>query len=278
MSRKIPFSSFIIALSVFLTSSQSMYQVLELSSTDTKFQSKTNEFENSEVKVSYNFWSNGGLVYFKLTNKLDSSIFIDWNKSHLIYNGISYDYWFDTEETNSFYSSSSVTNSNSFADAVVNIFGNSGYGSGRSSSYTRSSKVSVMESSKTKPKRIIQIPPKSSVIISKFSISKTPFYDCNFNLNNSSRREVNSKNFTKEESPLEFRNYLTISKNEDFNNSIIIDNDFYISSISFMSEKLFLGKSSTKKDCDLAGHKILTPIKEKPYKKPNSFYVKIKSN
>ena len=109
---------------------QTYYQVLETLSTDAKINSSNNAYETNELKVSYNFWSNGGDVYFQLTNKLDVPIYIDWNKSHLIYNGVSYDYWNDTEETNSFYSSSAVTTSNTFADAMTNIFRNSAYSSG----------------------------------------------------------------------------------------------------------------------------------------------------
>jgi hypothetical protein len=214
----------IISSVILMTSCQSIYQVLEISSTDPKISSSNNEYETNELKVSYNFWSNGGKVYFQFTNKLDVPIYIDWNKSHLINNGISYDYWNDTEET----------------------------------------------------KRIIQVPPNSSIIISKFTINKSPFYDCNFNLKTSRKKPINTKTFNVEETPLKFRHFITCSTKEDFTSPIIVDNSFYLSSVSFMPLRTFLGKSLSRKDCDLKGVKTLIIYKERPFKKPNNFYIKFK--
>jgi len=259
-----------------MTSCSTMYQVLETSSTDTKLEKDSYLFENSDIKVSYNFWADAGQVSFLLTNKLDSAIYIDWDKSHLIYNGISYEYWYDSEETNSFYSSASSTTSSTFADAMVNIFGGTAYGNSTSTNSAYGRKVSMVASSKSKPKKTIQIPAKSSIIVSKFSISKSAFYNCDFNLNNTRLRTVNTKTFGKEDSPLTFRNYLTYSTKESFEKNKSIDNEFYISSISFMSESLFLGISSSRYDCGINGTKIFGSTYEKPYRKPNSFYLKLK--
>jgi hypothetical protein len=43
-----------------------------------------------------------------------------------------------------------------------------------------------------------------------------------------------------------------------------------------MSLKTFLGKSLPKKECDINGVKIPVLNKERPYKKPNNFYIKLK--
>ena len=128
-----------IILIISFTSCTPIYQVFELSSSEIKPIDKSVVFENKDVKITYNFWSNGGQVYFKFTNKTDTELYIDWDKSHLIYNGISYEYWNDVEEINSFYASLSTTSSNTFSDATVNIFGNSA--TGYSSFMSRNCKV-----------------------------------------------------------------------------------------------------------------------------------------
>ncbi len=270
------FQTFILLLTATMLSSCSvMYQVIETSSSDAKLEKDSYAFENADLKISYNFWADGGRVYFFVTNKLDVPIYIDWDKSHLIYNGTSYEYWYDSEETNSFYSSASTGSSYTFADAIVNIFGGSAYGSGQSNTSATSRKVAVVASSKSKPKKVIQIPPRSSIIVSKFSISKAPFYNCDFNLRNTSYRTPNTKTFNKSDSPLSFRNYLTYSSKENFEQSKTIDNEFYISSISFMTDRLFFGKSSARTDCDLNGGKVYGKKYSRPYMKPTNFYIKV---
>ncbi|MCX6350672.1 MAG: hypothetical protein NTX03_02295 [Bacteroidetes bacterium] len=257
----------------------SMYQVIELSSKETKLEKDSYVFENSELKIAYNFWTSGGKVSFFITNKLDIPIYIDWDKSHLIYNGISYDYWYDTEETNSFYSSSFSSASNTVSGAMVNYFANSAYRNSQSSTASYGNAVTVVESSKTKPKKIIQIPPKSSVAVSKFSISnpKTPFYSCDFNLKNTGYKTPSTNKFVKEESPLSFRNYITYTTTENSIEKKSIDNEFFISEISFMTEELFFGKTITKKECDIDGKERVDSLSySKPYKKPNAFYIKVK--
>ena len=261
---------------IMLTSCSTMYQVLEISSSDAKLEKDSYVFENSDLQINYNFWAQGGQVSFFIINKLDAPIYIDWDKSHFIYNGTSYEYWYDAEETNSFYSSASSASSYTFADAMLNIFGGSAYGNSQSTTSAYGRKVAVAASTKSKPKKIIQIPPKSLIIVSKFSISKTAFYNCDFNIKHTDLRTPNTKTFGKEDSPLAFRNYLTYSAKETFEQNKTIDNEFYISSISFMSEKLFLGKSSRRNDCDVNGAKIYGSNYSRPYKKPNSFYLKLK--
>jgi hypothetical protein len=86
----------------------------------------------------------------------------------------------------------------------------------------------------------------------------------------------NSVSFTKDKSPLEFRNQIVYYTDDQLTNKITIDNSFFISSISFVSEKSFNGKSISKKECKIDGSKNETTLNEYPYKKPNTFYILIK--
>ncbi len=85
-NKLIKFVLLILAITL-VTSCSKMYQVFETSSADTKLERDSYLFENADIKISYNFWADAGQVSFVLTNKLDSSIYIDWDKSHLITKG-----------------------------------------------------------------------------------------------------------------------------------------------------------------------------------------------
>jgi hypothetical protein len=94
-----------------------MYQVLETGSPELSEKSDSLIFENSDVKVSYDFWTNGGKVDFLIFNKLNAPIYVDWDKSHLIYNGVAYEYWYDSQQASSMISSTSTGSSNAWVNS-----------------------------------------------------------------------------------------------------------------------------------------------------------------
>ena len=257
----------------FFSSCKPIYQVFELSSADSKTSNSNLVYENKDIKITYDFWSNGGQVYFKLTNKTDNELYIDWDKSHLIYNGISYEYWNDIEETSSFYAALSTSTSNTFSDAAINLFRDGVSGSSTSSTTSLGKKIAAMTSTKVKPKKIIFLPARSSVLVSKFIINKSPYYTCDFNLKGMKSRSPKKVSFSKENSPLEFRNQILYSTDDKFINRNTIDNSFYISGISFMTEKTFKGKEISRKECNIEGSTNTVVGNEFPYQKINSFYI-----
>lgn len=262
-----------------LSSCSPIYQILETSSPDTKLEKESFVYENTDVKINFNFWSDGGTISFLIYNKLDKSIYIDWDKSHFIFNGISYEYWFDSEETKSFYSSTMYSNSVTFgSDATNIIIDRSSAKTNTSSKQSTSSHrntTSFGSSSKFKPKKVIQIPSKSGIFVSKFSITTNPYYNCDFNLKSIiSSTEFKTKNFTKEDSPINFRNYITYSLLENFDSNKVIDNEFYVSSIRNMTVDAFQGKKENTQDCNFNGLKLNKIEYSYPYKKSNSFYIK----
>ena len=250
-----------------------MYQVQETKSPDTKFENNAYVYENNEVKINYNFWALGGQVEFTITNKLDIPIYIDWNQSHLIFNGSSYEYWYDEEETKSAYRSSTISGQSSILTLLAGA-----YGSNRTT-YGRSATAGLMSSNKKKVKQIIQIPSKSAISISKFNINKTPYFDCDFNLSQKSRKTNSTKEFSIENSPIIFRNFISYSTHENQNQFKIIDNKFYVSSASFISKTKFLGKKVFLNTCNIVGYKKSTNYKsnayyEYPNNKANTFYIR----
>ena len=76
---------------------------------------------------------------------------------------------------------------------------------------------------------------------------------------------ISSKQFTKENSPWNFRNYLTFSFNENFSNEFSVENEYYVKTISAMDVRQFWdsipqnGNSTTTR-----------------YEKAKDFYLKVK--
>jgi hypothetical protein len=269
----------LLSLALIVISCSPMYQILETTSPDTKLENDAYVYENTDVKISYDFWSDGGSISFFIFNKLDQPIYIDWDKSHLIYNGSSYEYWFDSEETKSFYSSSTQIKSSSEGNALINIItdGTStrGNASSRNTNSTYRNNVGFALTTKFKPKKIIHIPSKSGIFVSKFTISKNPYYTCDFNLKSIiSKTEIKTQTFSQDESPLNFRNYITYSMKESFDSSQFLDNEFYISLIQNMNLYAFKGKYEHINYCKVSGLKASKIEYPYPYKKPNRFYIK----
>lgn len=252
---------------LLLTScSQQMYQVLETTSTNTKIENNKFFYENAEIKINYMLWEEDGRLAFNIYNKTAEPIYIDWNKSHFIIDGISQEYWYDAEDITSFYSTSSNTIFETTMSSLLN----------KPIIEAKSRRNTTGFVNKTKPKKIIQIPPMSSIIVSKFSLIKTPFFSCEFPIKTTFSKDVIKKSFSKEETPLKFRNYLTYSVQESFEQVKIIDNDFYVSTVSNMNRKVFLGKSSNIEYCNPAGYKLKKRVFAYPYKQANAFYIKRK--
>ncbi len=222
-------------------------------------------FENDTIAISYDFWFEKGLLSFAIYNKLNVPLYIDWKKSSYIENGEKLDYWSDTE----------TLTSNSYATALTYK------GNLIAPYYSLTGGRSITVGKKEKQERITFIPPKSYIY-------KSPYYLLSTKVMNKVRQEVfeekkvetsyksietgrtkkikiQQKSFDKFSSPLVFRNFLSFSVNENFTNEFYIDNEFWVSSITFMPHK------------ELAGNEELASYEyqmRSTYKKPNAFYIK----
>ncbi len=75
----------------------------------------------------------------------------------------------------------------------------------------------------------------------RFQLISDWMYDCEFN-NGLWNEAVQKRTFSKEASPLIFRNYLVYAKDEQFTDPLIIDDEFYVSSAEFVSGSAYWGK------------------------------------
>ncbi len=88
----------LISLFLFCSCKTTWYQVSSLQSEDVDENFK---FNNDDLTLQYDFWSEGGMLHFSITNNSENPIYIDWENSNFIFNGFSYDYFTDKETINS---------------------------------------------------------------------------------------------------------------------------------------------------------------------------------
>lgn len=243
-----------IALSIFGCKSISYVQVFETKTNNVKTVDETYLFENDSLTITYNLWRERGLMQFTIYNKLNVPLYIDWRKSSYIDNAVKLNYWEDVERTNAIYASYSYAGS----------------------PYTAGS-IGSSSTAMIKEERITFIPPKAKYTRSQFYIipksftvldKKGPYKDVLLKEDSQKTTKVYYKEFSKDETPRAFRNFLTFSLTEDFTQEFYVDNEFYISKILEMERRNFYGNRA-RYTRPKEGSEVL------PFKDDRYFYVNV---
>lgn len=188
----------------------SVTKVAKITSEKTPLTSEGFVYETDTVKITYRFWDNKGRMEYDIYNKLPVPIYIDWKSSAFIPNDKMVSYWQDVTNTEGAYASSAYL-----------VRGYSISSGGRSSSKS------------IRAERIAVIPPESLITQKDYTIVK------------SSLDLPTNGDFNKTNSPLRFRNYLTISTNEKFEGKgSSVNNIFYINSVSSLKSDKYLKHKS----------------------------------
>lgn len=218
-------------------------------------------FENDTLKITYSFWEKNGTLAYSIYNKLSTPIYIDWKKSSFISNGVKHDYWVDETIT---HSSSYRVGSSSLSYGYYGLLG-------------LSTTSTAGTSRSLKPERIIFIAPHSNTVSAKFSLYssdaqklKPGAKSSSLNISNSNKATpITYVEFDESDSPLTFRNFLSISTTENFQKEEYIDNGFYVSRISQIKMSDFLGSAHY-------DDKMGKTIYQMPFKGPSLFYLDVK--
>ena len=239
-------------------------QYVEVYKTESGNAKKTDNlyvYENDTIRIDYRFWDDGGVLQFRISNKSDKPIYIDWKKCAFISQNGRYDYWSDKATTNiSFRSRTDY-------DAML-FPGIPGFTS-----------VGNIDIKSTKRERVTFIPPKSYIALTRYPLVKEYLYiDKRFhdfeqhteplNANPKKQTIIYTKKYNRDNSIISFRNFLTFSFKEDFSTEFYADNDFYVKEINEMDEKHF-SHNELNKNKDV--------IKVYSYQKGTDFY-KIEKN
>jgi hypothetical protein len=199
-----------------LLSSCKKYQYVSVVGDSYRADINENIIETDSVLISYRYNGKGCPLKVNVVNRLNQPLYVDWSKSSVIINGQRFSLWMDA--------SSIKTNTESVE-----------YQWSKDISTTSSSTNGVI----VKNERVSFIPPHSGVVY------QTPFalFKIWIELPDTTTfkrvpiaTEVESMNaklysFTRDNSPLVFRSFLTISTNEQFTNPRFFDNTFWITNI-----------------------------------------------
>lgn len=257
-----------LALATFQSCTTRYYQVLTTASDDAVDRNGQPVFENSDLRILYDFWASGGRMGFVVENKLDKPILIDWNRSHLVYNGFSFDYWNDSESIITMHESLTTGMAHTFAEVRKSMLGTSGRATRTGGSRTRA--VTTAEHIRTKS--VLEIPPGSKVGFTSYQLLTDAIYDCDFHWSGAANSDQKERVYDRSNTPLIFRNYITYSVGADLSDIRVIDNAFYLRSAIFLTLDSYLGRSTQVTNCNEAGFPYTGYEHAKPYRKPGSFY------
>ncbi len=217
-------------------------------------------------------WAENGLTYFSIYNKTDHPMYIDWKRSVFIYNSWKNEYWVEKSTTESYLIPS---------------------GSGKNITY--SNKVSTVVSERITfipPHTYISVPMTYRIISSLAQISTestgdnkmTMYITDNLKMDKAATKvkipkstgkgtvTAYEKAYTAENSPYQFRNYLTYSSDEKFSTEKHIENAFYVKKHTQMSSKNFFGKKTKVKVKINKKSSGKVNIYDSPYRSGTSFY------
>ena len=230
-----------------ISCSQEFYQVYTMESKDMKMQDNSILFENDDCQVSYNLWSNGGIISFAFINKTDRDIFLNMNESFLVVNGQARNYFEDKTYTYGAASSLSFGYGESLG---VSLGGKTGAWANKL--YTVSSDVAGSLVAKTtlantvsiKEQPVVCIPAHSYKSFSKFCLSPIIYQKCDKKVDYPTRKESIMK-YSFDNSPIKMNNRLTYGFSNN-NMDKHIDNIMWLGEITNYPRKDAIENGSVK--------------------------------
>ena len=236
---KIKNNFFLVLIAFFMAScvTTSFYQVYKASpSENIQIRGDYLVYEDDNCIVSYNLWGAGGNIGFRMYNKSDLNIYLNLEESFFILNGVAFDYFKNRVFTQSVGSGSTASRrvAASRSETGTNVFGltqTNRVAAGANVGVITTSEYSVSFNEM----KIIVIPPRTSRIITEYSINKTLIRHCDL-FKYPTNRQINTIRFTKTDSPLTFSNRITYNLG-DTDNPISFENEFFVSEITNYPER-----------------------------------------
>lgn len=223
--------------------------------------------EDENCKISYNLWANGGNIGFDFYNKTNSEIYVNLNKSYFVLNGFANDYYKDRTYTSSKSNSASTSSTygSSYAVTGVNTYNNIQTNQVKSSSSVNLNSA-IGYAVATKEDSIVCIPAKTTKRISEYLISNVLIRNCDL-LKYPKKREIKTKSYSVEQSPIVFSNRITYKVDGKINN---IENSFFVSEITnYPSSDFFENKY-----IEYCGQKSYSTAKFYKFYDIDKFYIK----
>lgn len=217
-------------------------------------------YNENDLTIDYDFWSDHGKVGFIITNNTDEDIFIDLSRSFLIVNGMTFDYY------------RNLTYKSGTSGIVNNSSSEKGITADNWKSMTNELAKDTTSPDlcnynlETTEKRGVWVPAHASRYFCKFSLFKDTYRKCGLPLN-PSRKENASIDFTEKNTPYAFENRLMIMVNGQEQRLV---NYFYINNITNIQESEAI-EQGYMRDC--SGYLTGEKFKRCKYQASNRFYI-----
>lgn len=227
-------------------------------------------YEDSNCRIEYNFWSQGGNPGFKVTNKTDQDLFIHKDRCFYIFNDYAQNYFKGREYTTA--TSRSIAKSigvsfDALFGSLASIIANQGV-EGQVAA-TSGDKVKQSYELMTPEEQIAVIPPKSYKTFEEYSILDKIYKSCNLKETPWGKQEA-TETFDQSTTPIRFSNAISYSMGRADNELVRVNNDFYVSAFSNYTRSSFLREKSEKIGCP--GKERRERITYIPYAAPNKFW------
>ncbi len=216
---------------VLLSGCMRKVQLVTLSGSNTKTDLTGLVLDNDTLTLRYSFSSERGRMVVSLVNKLNRPLYVDWKRSAFIIGQDQFAYWQDVSDV-------SLSNWNS-------QYGRYSIGSAVGTISKADQIGFVSPGTRLDKQRFVLVPRDQSGLLMSgpFTVVKEiPRWD-------SSRKEpidVNVYTYSAEQSPLQFRNYLTLSTDKDFSSEFTIDTKFWASDVRILPKEQISGVMGVK--------------------------------
>ena len=271
MNRLVSILSALASLLMLASCATSYYQVATVEPINSLTRSDNAlVYEDTNCRIEYNFWSEGGNPGFKVTNKTDKDLFIHKDRCFYIFNDYAQNYFKGREYTTA--TSRSIAKSIGFSFNA--IFGNlasiiANQGVEGQAATTKGEKVSQSYELMTPEEQIAVIPPKSYKTFEEYNIFDKIYKSCGLKETPWGKQEA-TETFNQQTTPIRFSNAISYSMGRVDNELVRINNDFYVSAFSNYPRSSFLKEKSEKVGCPgKERHERITYI---PYAAPNKFW------
>lgn len=233
---------------LLLSCNPGYYQVFEVKSDVMKLNGNSWVYENEDLEIMYNLWSNGGEMNFIVNNKTDRDVFVDLGRSFFISNSHARDYFQNREYTSTVAVSSSLDIVGSKTYLSSEGFWPNSYLVPTSQSLVGKLTKGASRAVHYKEKEVICIPAHSFKVINGCSLSPSHFMTC-IKYQDYPKHSESVASYTKTDTPEKYCNRISYSFNKDCSDSRQISNDFYLANITNYSKKEALEKVKMQYGC-----------------------------
>ena len=247
---------FVACITMLLSSCNKIYyQVYDTKNNGMIEKESSLVYENEDCEISYNLWGEKGNFGFIFYNKTESDIFIILPQTFYIKNGVAYDYFKNRE-----FGETKISTLAEESTTQMSLYG-SVYSWGKwydASITTSANKNKTRGTSLTlsrKEMAIVCIPAHSRKVIKEYTISNKIIKSCNEKQDYPQKKSIAAL-YTKDDTPLLFKNRIAYTFSKDGNNLKYIENEFWISGVTNYSLKSAVDKKEYK-ECDYDKTKII---------------------